>query len=159
MMSSRSPSLMRSSRVNPTEGQGPSSFGINSVEHVSPTQQGETGTKASVMTSSGVIKHYIVREGSDGPVAMDLAVGQRMGRYHSRTKYNADGSREPNFWDYPACQLEDHDCHRHANQAQCNAKALEIKHDLFMSLTPDSSMISESLDEVSLMHQASCANE
>ena len=107
------------------------------------------------MTSSGTIKHYIVREGRDGPVAMDLAVGQRMGRYHSRTKYNADGSREPNYWDYPACQLEDHDCHRHANQAQRRTalavQALEIKHDLFMKFEPDSSMISESLDGVSLM--------
>ena len=119
------------------------------------------------MTSSGMEKHYIVREGRDGPVAIDLAVGQRIGRYHSRTKYNADGSREPNYWDYPASQLEDHNCHRHANQAQRNAKALEIKHDLFMSLSspegypsgPDSSMISESLDGVSLMHQASCAND
>ena len=110
------------------------------------------------MTSSGVIKHYIVREGSDGPVAMDLAVGQRMGRYHSRTKYNADGSREPNYWDYPACQLEDHDCHRHANQAvrPTQQGRTEIKHDLFMDFEPDSSMISESLDGVSLMHQASC---
>ena len=88
------------------------------------------------MTSSGMEKHYIVRDGRDGHVAMDLAVGQRMGRYRSRIKYNADGSREPNYWDYPACQLEDHD--------------------LFMDFEPDSSMISESLDGVSLMHQASC---
>ena len=130
--------------------------GINCVPPGHATSIELLNTRASVMTSSGMEKHYIVREGRDDPVAMDLAVGQRMGRYHSRTKYNADGSREPNYWDYPACQLEDHDCHRHANQAQCNAKALEIKHDLFMSLSLDSSMISESLDGVSLMHQASC---
>ena len=69
------------------------------------TQGYQSKTIKEDITDTQINKVRFYDEDVDRLINSDLAEGQLNGEHHSTTKYNLDGSSEPDAWKTPRCQL------------------------------------------------------